>query len=73
MATRTPAARPDKAVLDEAVGWLRVLWTVPISNEDLAAFFRWSRDKPEHRAVYDDLSQRLFDAMLTETRSDPHA
>lgn len=75
MVARHPAAKadkPDKAALDEVVAWLRTLWTVPISNEDLTAFFRWSREKPALRAVYDDLSARLFDAMLAEPpRNDP--
>ncbi|WP_145998487.1 hypothetical protein [Caulobacter flavus] len=40
------AKRPAKADLDEAVAWLRILWKIPISNEDLEGFFRWSRDRP---------------------------
>ncbi len=60
------AKRPAKADLDEAVAWLRILWKIPISNEDLESFFRWSRDKPAARAVYDDLSRRIHEAMMAE-------
>lgn len=60
------AARPAKADLDEAVAWLRILWKLPISNEDLEGFFRWSRHKPAARAVYDDLSRRVHEAMMAE-------
>lgn len=60
------AARAGKADLDEAVAWLRVLWTVPISNADLHAFFAWSQAKPTARAVYDDLSRRVHEAMMAE-------
>ncbi|WP_304275940.1 hypothetical protein [Caulobacter segnis] len=66
MATLSPAARPDKADLDEAVAWLRILWKVPISNEDLNGFFAWSRKKPAARAIYDELSQRIHDLMMAE-------
>lgn len=69
--TRAPAVRPDKADLDEAVAWLRILWKVPISNEDLTGFFRWSQQKPAARAAYDDLSQRLFDMMMAEPNLRP--
>ena len=60
------AKRPAKADLDEAVAWLRILWTLPISNDDIEGFFRWSRDKPAARAVYDDLSRRIHEAMMAE-------
>lgn len=72
MSIKTPAQKPDKAVLAEVVGWLRILWTVPISNEDLTAFFRWSQKKPGHRAIYDDLSRRMFDNILADpSRNNP--
>ncbi|AZS19194.1 hypothetical protein [Caulobacter sp. FWC26] len=66
MRTQAPTDRPDKNALDEAVAWLRVLWTVPVSNEDLAGFFRWSQQKPAARAVYDDLSRRVHAALMAE-------
>lgn len=71
MATRTSADAPDKAELDEAVAWLRVLWKVPISNQQLTDFFAWSRAKPSARALYDDLSRRVHDALMAEPPAAP--
>jgi hypothetical protein len=69
MKTLSPPARTTDR--DEAIAWLRILWTVPISNEDLTGFFRWSRQKPKARALYDDLSRRLFDKMMAEPAKEP--
>jgi ferric-dicitrate binding protein FerR (iron transport regulator) len=71
MATRPSADRPDKAEFDEAVAWLRVLWTVPISNQQLTDFFAWSRAKPSARALYDDLSRRVHAALMSEPAPAP--
>ena len=66
MPTRTSADRPDKVDFDEAVAWLRVLWKVPISNQQLTDFFDWSRRKPSARVLYDDLSRRVHEALMAE-------
>ena len=54
---------PPKPILVEAVAWLRRLCKTSITTQALEDFYAWRQRAPVHRAAYDDISARLFDAM----------
>jgi ferric-dicitrate binding protein FerR (iron transport regulator) len=55
---------PPEPVLAEAVAWLRRLCKPSITTQALEDFYAWRRRDPVRRAAYDDISARLFDAVL---------
>ncbi len=62
---------PPKPVLTEAVRWLRRLSKTSITTEALEEFFAWRQRAPVNRAAYDDISARLFDAVLGGPNNPP--